>query len=57
MIQVDPPGGTWPQQIFGWVELEVSGTEMTTTRFEFLPSGYRFTKGENRRLYDTELFE
>ena len=69
VIQVDPPGGTWPQQVFGWVELEISGTEMTgtyvnattkertTTKFEFLPSGYRFTKGEKRRLYDPEHFE
>jgi hypothetical protein len=31
VIQVDPPGGTWPQQVFGWVELEISGTEMTGT--------------------------
>lgn len=69
VIQVDPPGGTWPQRVFGWVELEISGTEMTgtyvnattkertTTKFEFLPSGYRFTKGERKRLFDPELFE
>ena len=69
VIQVDPPGGTWPQQIFGWLELEVSGTEMTgtyvnattnertTTKFDFFPSGYRFTKGEKRRLNETDLVE
>lgn len=66
VIHVSPPGGRWPEQVMGYVELEVVGTEMigtyvnvttnerTSTRFEFLPSGYEFTKGEKRRIFDPE---
>lgn len=69
VIKVDPPGGQWPLQAYGWVELEIAGTEMigtyvnaatkerTSTKFEFLPSGYKFTKGEKRRLYDPDAYE
>lgn len=66
VILVNPPGGKWPEQVLGWVELEVVGTEMigtyvnastnerTSTKFEFLPSGYEFTKGEKKRLFDPD---
>jgi hypothetical protein len=53
-----------PLNRFGYFSSEMTGTyvnattkERTTTKFEFLPSGYRFTKGERKRLFDPELFE
>ncbi|CAC5400999.1 unnamed protein product [Mytilus coruscus] len=69
VIHVKPSGGQWPEQVFGWVELKVAGTEMigtyvnattkerTSTKFEFLPSGYKFTKGEKKRLFDPAASE
>ncbi|CAC5422722.1 unnamed protein product [Mytilus coruscus] len=61
-IHIDPPNGIWPVYAFGWVELEIAGTEMIgtyvnaetkdriSTRFEFLPTGYKTLKGERERM-------
>ncbi|XP_063419923.1 heat shock 70 kDa protein 12A-like [Mytilus trossulus] len=62
-IHIDPPNGIWPVHAFGWVELEIAGTEMIgtyvnaktkdriSTRFEFLPTGYKTLKGERERMH------
>lgn len=59
---VNPPNCLWPILSFGWVQLEIAGTEMIgtyvfaesqqrfSTEFEFLPSGYKILKGERSRV-------
>lgn len=65
-IHIDPPNGIWPVYAFGWVELEIAGTEMIgtyvnaetkdriSTRFEFLPTGYKTLKGERERMREMD---
>lgn len=69
-INVQPPNGQWPQEVHGYVELEIGGTEMigsyvnidngdrTSIKIEFLPKAVkcRPTTGEKRRLYDPDSF-